>query len=54
MSKNDYLNNTLSKLKQEKDLILSKAVLPAIEEFKADLYRKIRQQSSEDDKDVGR
>ncbi len=53
MSKNDSLNNILSKLKQEKDLMLSKAVLPTLEEFKADWYRKIRQQSSENDKDMG-
>lgn len=54
MSKNDYLDNILSRLKQEKDLLLSKAVLSTLEEFKTDLHKKIKQQSSENDKDAGR
>ena len=54
MSKNDYLDNILSRLKQEKDLLLSKAVLSTLEEFKTDLHNKIKQQSSENDKDAGR
>ena len=54
MSKNEYLDNILSRLKQEKDLLLSKAVLSTLEEFKTDLHKKIKQQSSENDKDAGR